>query len=152
VQLPLRRILPFSILTATTGSLSAQITSGPQVEAVLAFERAGCAAYERNDAKAIDSLVADGYTLTDSKGVVTTKTDDLRAARERDVDYTTFHNEGMKVRIYGTTAIVTGRTILKGTARDGSLVDVEVQFTDTVALIGGRWRLVAGHVSRLKRT
>ena len=102
--------------------------------------------------KAIDSLVADGYTLTDSKGVVTTKTDDLRAARERDVDYTTFHNEGMKVRIYGTTAIVTGRTILKGTARDGSLVDVEVQFTDTVALIGGRWRLVAGHVSRLKPT
>jgi ketosteroid isomerase-like protein len=130
--------------------VSAQATSAASVEVVLAFERAVCAAYERNDAQALDTLLADGYTLTDSWGVITTKSDDLRAARDRDVEYSTFHNEGMTVRLFGNAAIVLGRTVVKGKARDGSLVDVEVQFTDTLVLICGRWRLAAGHVSRLR--
>jgi ketosteroid isomerase-like protein len=46
-------------------------------------------------------------------------------------------------------AIVRGRTILPGTNKDGSPLDVKVQCTDTVVRIAGRWRLVAGHVSRL---
>ncbi len=139
------------LLCCTWGSpLSAQVTSGPQVDAILAYEKAACAAYERNDAAALDSLIHDSYTLTDSKGVITTKADDIRDAKARSIEFTTFHNEGMKVRVYGNSAIVTGRTILKGKAKDGSAVDVEVQFTDTVVLVDGRWRIVAGHVSRLK--
>jgi ketosteroid isomerase-like protein len=140
--------LIFSSIPGTP--LSAQVTSGPQVEAILAYEKAACAAYQRNDATALDSLIHDSYTLTDSKGVITTKADDIRDAKAHSIEFTTFHNEDMKVRIYGNSAIVTGRTILKGKAKDGSNVDVEVQFTDTVILVDGRWRIVAGHVSRLK--
>ena len=70
--------------------------------------------------------------------------------RNRDVEYTAFRNEGMKVRIYGQTAIVTGRTIVQGTTRAGDKIDIEVQFTDTLVLMDGRWRMVAGHVARLK--
>lgn len=142
-------LVPF-LSPLSDSPLSAQVTSGSQVDAILAYERAVCAAYERNDAAAIDSLVHDSYTLTDSKGVITTKAGDIRDARARAIEFTTFHNEGMKVRVYGNAAIVTGRTILQGKAKDGSVVDVEVQFTDTIVLEGGRWRIVAGHVSRLK--
>lgn len=138
---------PFSV-----SPLSAQVTSGSQVEAILAYERAACAAYQRNDAVAIDSLVHDSYALTDSRGVTTTKADDIRDAKARAIQFTAFRNEDMKVRVYGDAAIVTGRTIVQGKAKDGSVVDVEVQFTDTVVLEDGRWRLVAGHVSRLKPT
>jgi ketosteroid isomerase-like protein len=143
-------LLTISFTPFTDSPLSAQATNGPQVDAILAYERAACAAYQRNDATAIDSLVHDSYTLTDSKGVITTKADDLRDARTRAIEFTTFHNEDMKVRVYGNSAVVTGRTILKGNAKDGSAVDIEVQFTDTVVLLNGRWRIVAGHVSRLK--
>ena len=143
-------VLSLAISSLSDSALVAQITSGPQVEAILAYERAACAAYQRNDAAALDSLIHDSYTLTDSKGVITTKADDIRDAKARTVEYSTFHNEDMKVRIYGNSAIVTGRTILQGKAKDGSNVDVEVQFTDTVILVNGRWRIVAGHVSRLK--
>lgn len=139
------------ILAATVAtSLHAQVTSGPEVEAVLAYERAACAAYQRNDAVAIDSLIADSYTLTDSKGVITTKADDLRDARNQAVTFTAFRNEDMKVRIYGNAAIVTGRTIVQGRTRDGTDVDIEVQFTDTLIFSDGRWQLVAGQVARLK--
>lgn len=136
--------------------LTAQAAAPPRpadrAAEVLAFEREVCSAYERNDALAINRLVADDYTLTDSFGHITTKADDLKAARAKDVQYTVFRNEDMRIRFYGDTAIVTGKTVVRGAARDGTLVDVLVQFTDTVVKIGGRWRLVAGHVSRLPRS
>jgi ketosteroid isomerase-like protein len=133
-----------------TITAQAQVTSGPQVDAVIAYLHAACAAYQRNDVAAIDSLVADGFILTDSHGAITTKADDLRGARDRAIEFTAFRNEGMQVRLYGTTAVVTGRTIIAGKTRDGTALDIEVQFTDTVILLGGRWRIVASHVSRLK--
>ena len=53
-------------------------------------------------------------------------------------------------RLEHQTAIVTGRTIVQGTTRAGDKIDIEVQFTDTLVLMDGRWRMVAGHVARLK--
>jgi ketosteroid isomerase-like protein len=127
---------------------NAQVTSGTLVEEVLAWERDGCAAYERNDAAYIDRIVADGYVLTNSRGGYDTKADDLKAARNREVAFSTFHNENMKVRIYDQTAIVTGTTIVRGVAKDGTKVDLAVLFTDTLVKMNGRWQLVAGHVSK----
>lgn len=128
------------------------IARSNSVDDVLAYERATCAAYQRNDAAAIDSLVADDYVLTESSGALTTKADDIRDAKGGAVSFTAFRNEDMQVKMYGNTAIVRGKTIVQGTALDGSKVDVIVQFTDTVVKIDGRWRLVAGHVSRLKNS
>jgi ketosteroid isomerase-like protein len=136
------------LVLAVSGPAHAQVTSGKDVEEVLQWERDGCAAYQRNDAAYIDRIVADGYVLTNSRGGYDTKADDLQAARNQDVVFTTFHNENMKVRIYGQTAIVTGTTIVKGVAKDGSKVDLAVLFTDTLVKMNGRWRLVAGHVSK----
>lgn len=138
-------LLPF--LSAVP--VQAQITSGPAVDSVLTAERIACLAFQRNDTAGIARFEADGYILTDSRGVQYTKEDDLRAARDQDVRYTVFRNEGMQVSLFGDVAIVRGQTILQGTNRDGSPLDVKVQFTDTVARIDGRWQLVAGHVSRL---
>ncbi|MEO6209101.1 MAG: nuclear transport factor 2 family protein [Gemmatimonadaceae bacterium] len=128
------------------------IASNNAVDDVLAYERATCAAYQRNDAAAIDSLVADDYVLTESSGAVTTKADDIRDANGGAVMFSAFRNEDMRVKMYGNTAVVRGKTIVQGTARDGSKVDVIAQFMDTVVKINGRWRLVAGHVSRLKNS
>jgi ketosteroid isomerase-like protein len=130
------------------GPARAQVTSGKDVEDVLKWERDGCAAYQRNDAAVIDRVVADGYVLTNSRGGYDTKADDLKAARDKDVVFSTFHNEGMKVRIFDRTAIVTGTTIVKGVAKDGTKVDLAVLFTDTLVKRDGRWQLVAGHVSK----
>lgn len=121
-----------------------------RTEQVLAFERATCAAYQRNDVVALDTLVADGYALTDSFGAVTTKADDIRDARTRAVDYSAFRNENMKVTFFGSTAIVRGQTVVQGTTKAGKHVDVLVQFTDVIVPIKGRLQLIAGHVSRLK--
>jgi len=100
--------------------------------AVLQAEHDGCVAYLHGDAEKIAMFLTDDYTLTDSKGEISRAADD------------------MKVRVYGDhTAIVTGKTKVKGNAQ-GKPIDIIVQFTDTFVKQGGRWRLAAGHVSRLK--
>lgn len=145
-------IRPFALVMLLAVALphfAAVATAGPDpVAEVLAFEIAACNAYLHNDAAAIDSLVANGYVLTDSRGQLATKADDLKAARDGEVRFTEFRNVGMTVSMFGTTAIVRGRTLVKGATKDGQSIDVDVLFTDTVVRLNGRWQLVAGHVSR----
>jgi ketosteroid isomerase-like protein len=118
--------------------------------AVLQAERDGCVAYLRGDAGKIANFLTDDYTLTNSKGDITTAADDIEDARTGRVRYDVFENYDMKARVYGGhTAIVTGKTKVKGNAQ-GKPIDIIVQFTDTFVKQSGRWRLAAGHVSRLK--
>ncbi len=134
---------------ASVATVLAQ-TPSDESAAVLQAEREGCAAYLHGDAGKIANLLTDDYTLTNSKGEITTAADDIEDAKSDRVHYDVFENYDMKVRIYDDhTAIVTGKTKVKGNAQ-GKPIDIIVQFTDTFVKQGGRWRLVAGHVSRLK--
>ena len=118
--------------------------------AVLQAEHDGCVAYLHGDADKIANFLTDDYTLTNSKGEITTAADDIEDAKRGRVHYDVFENYDMNVRIYDDhTAIVTGKTKVKGNAQ-GKPIDIIVQFTDTFVKQSGRWRLAAGHVSRLK--
>ncbi|PYJ50294.1 MAG: hypothetical protein DME87_06765 [Verrucomicrobia bacterium] len=125
-------------------------TPADQSVAVLQAERDGCAAYLRGKADKIANFLTDDYTLTNSKGKISTAADDIEDAKSGRVHYEVFENYDMKVRLYGGhTGIVTGKTKVKGTA-EGKPIDIVVQFTDTFVKQGDQWRLAAGHVSRLK--
>jgi ketosteroid isomerase-like protein len=125
-------------------------TPSDEGAAVLQAERDGCVAYLRGDADNIAKFLTDDYALTNSKGEITTAADDIEDARSGRVHYDVFENYDMKVRVYGGhTAIVIGKTKIKGDAQ-GKPIDIIVQFTDTFVKQSGRWRLAAGHVSRLK--
>ena len=122
----------------------------PAEREILQVERDGCLAYQNNDAAKIAEFLTSDYTLTNSKGEVTTAADDINDAKTGKVHYDVFENYDMTARVYGdTTAIVRGKTRVKGTS-EGNPVDIVVQFTDTFVKQDGRWRLAAGHVSRLK--
>jgi ketosteroid isomerase-like protein len=123
--------------------------SADQEPQVLNAENALCHAYATGDVAYIKTHVAEDYTLTDGAGEITTRQDDIDDLTSGKAHYTTFENSDMKVRFYGATAIVTGRTLVKGTY-DGQALDVEVQFTDTMVRINSQWCLVAGHVSRIR--
>ena len=88
------------------------------------------------------------YTLTNSTGKITTRADDIGEARKNDPNYEIFENYDMKVRLHGDAAVVTGKTHTKGVS-GGKPFDAQFQFTDTFVKDGGRWRLLAGHVSKL---
>jgi ketosteroid isomerase-like protein len=119
-----------------------------EANAVLQIERDLATAYQRGDADAIAQGVMEDYTLTNSMGKVTTQTDDIDDAKKNDPKYEIFENHDMKARVHGGTAVVTGKTHTKGVS-GGKPFDAQFQFTDTFVKDGGRWRLLAGHVSKL---
>jgi len=116
--------------------------------AVLQTERELATSYLRSDADAIARGVMEDYTLTNSMGKITTRSDDIDEAKKNNPKYEVFENHDMKVRVHGDTAVVTGQTHTKGIS-SGKPFDSEFQFTDTFIRDGGRWRLLAGHVSKL---
>ena len=116
--------------------------------AVLKAERELADAYLNSDAEGIARGVMGDYTLTNSTGKITTRAHDLDEATKKDPKYDVFENTGMKVRVHGNTAVVTGQTRTKGVS-GGKPFDSKFQFTDTFIKDGGRWRLLAGHVSKL---
>lgn len=135
------------LLCATTVFAQMPLDQGATV---LQAERDGCLAYLHGDADKIAKFLTDDYTLTNSKGEISTAADDIRDAKTGKVKYDVFENYDMKVRVYGgATAVVLGKTKVKGHA-EGRAIDIVVQFTDTFVKQNGQWRLAAGHVSRLK--
>jgi ketosteroid isomerase-like protein len=139
----------FLIAGSFTLPLVSASGSADQEPQVLTAENALCRAYQTGDVAYIKTHIAEDYTLTDGAGEITTRQDDIDDLTSGKAHYTTIENSDMKVRFYGATAIVTGRTLIKGTY-SGQALDVEVQFTDTLVRINNQWRLVAGHVSRIR--
>ena len=121
----------------------------PATNDVPAAAAAALEAYRTNDTAGINRWVADDYTLTDSRGQIVTKDEDLAAARDKAVEFSRFKNVDQRVRFYldGSVAVVTGRTLVAGVTGDGTAFDQDLPFTDTWILTDNGWRIVASHVS-----
>ena len=143
---------PFALAFVAALALapSTAVSQGAQaVRDVLTYQTAATDAFLRNDADAIDSLLADDFTLTDSRGRISSRADAAAEARAGAVRYSEFRNVDQQVRLYlgGRVAVVTGRTLVAGTTADGASFRQDLPFTDTLVLLAGRWRMVSSHVS-----
>jgi ketosteroid isomerase-like protein len=135
-------------LVFLTSLMLALAQESDEGNAVLQTERDLANSYQKGDAEPISQGVMEDYTLTNSMGKITTRADDIAEAKKNDPKYEIFENYDMKVRVHGDAAVVTGKTHTKGIS-GGKPFDFQFQFTDTFVKDGGRWRLLAGHVSKL---
>jgi ketosteroid isomerase-like protein len=105
-----------------------------------------CAAFEKADVNYLVEFLDETFTLTDTRGNVTTREQNLDEVRKREPRYDVFRNHEMKVRVYGDSAVVTGITTVKGTS-GGKAFAADLQFTDTLIRRDDKWRMVSSHVS-----
>jgi ketosteroid isomerase-like protein len=96
----------------------------------------------KNDTAALERIYADEYLFTDSEGVTWNKPQDLANTKSGASKITSFKLEDMKVHVYGEAAVVTGKTILKGTFQ-GKDISGQHRFTDVFVKRAGRWQCVA---------
>jgi ketosteroid isomerase-like protein len=108
-----------------------------------------CKAYLHADVAKMTELLTEDFTLTDASGVITTRADDIEIAKKGTLKYDIFENYDMKVRLYGDSAVVTGKTRVKGKVGENPFA-AEFQFTDTIVRRDGRWLFAASHISRLE--
>ena len=141
--------LAFGVVAVVLVTLWPRPAADAREAEVLAVEQRWMEAYLHDDAATLDSILANDYTLTDSTGGVTTKADDLANTRTHRVHFDAYDNSDVRVRVWGDTAVVTGRSRISGNASGRSFAH-DITFTDTLARIDGRWRAVAAHVSRTR--
>jgi ketosteroid isomerase-like protein len=100
-------------------------------------------AWVERDRAYIDSVLAADWTTTDPSGHVLTKADIMRQAFESDdrrVESGTI--DDVRVRLFGDTAVVTGRTMAVGSYK-GARGAATLRFTDVFVKRDGRWQAVA---------
>jgi len=118
---------------------------------VLDTEYAWCQAYLKADPAALADIELDGYVLTDPQGRAVTKENEIAELKSGSTRFIELSSHELSLRVYGDTAIVTGRTVLKA-VEDNEPHDGIFQFTDTFVRQNGRWRVAAEHVTRVAPT
>jgi len=103
-------------------------------------------AVKRNDAAAMDRILADDFVLVTGRGDVFSKSDLLNDARNKTSNYEHQEDTQQKVRVWGNTAVVTAKLWLKGT-RSGQPFDRTLWFSDTYVRTPAGWRYVFGQAS-----
>ena len=105
-------------------------------------------AVKQNDAATMDHILHDGFSLVNGMGAAFTKADLLKSARERTFVYELQDEEpGTQiVRLYGDTAIITAKLIIKATT-GGKLVQKKLWFSDTYVRTPAGWRYAFGQAS-----
>ena len=117
-------------------------------QAVIKVLREWLGALARNDLAAVERIVADDYVITASPGVVLNKDQDLAPLRSGDTKFDSASAEDVNVRVFGSTAIVTGIAAFSVPIR-GKAFDLRERFTDVYVKRKGRWQPVSSHTTPL---
>ena len=141
----MRRILILALLLAASALAIGRATYAKKspapdtAQAVEARQRAYLDALHKRDTAAIGQFFADGYTFTDVNGNFMSKAQRLESIKSSPPPASLAFTD-LKVRIYGDTAVVTGRVTSavgpNGQALNNRTIWVWVKQ-------GGTWRLVA---------
>jgi ketosteroid isomerase-like protein len=136
----MRRLLVLCVLV----QLIACATDRPvqQAAAVRDVERARFRAMVANDVEELSRLLADDVVYIHSNGEVESKADFLRRLRSGSLRYRSVEPADVRVRIYGHTAVTTGRSRMAVTSA-GADREFEIRYTAVYAANAGRWQLVS---------
>lgn len=153
----MKQLFLFLCMVSTAGLL----TSAPRVpggaqdggdstaeQALLQTERDWADAMIKNDVNTIARTEADDYTyfIGSMSG---DKQADLADARNGAFGGSA-ELTGMKARIYGDAAVVTGKASLRNAKYKGADVSGDYVFTDTFVKKDGRWQVIASHAHKLQ--
>jgi ketosteroid isomerase-like protein len=133
-------------------ALQAQTPVQTQTESVeqelITLENEWADAWVKRDVAFFDRIIADDYTWTSPWGDVWTKAQDLALVKSGETVIKSWVLADMKVRVYGDTAVVTGRNTIKETYK-GEDVSGQNRWTHTWVKRAGRWQCVAAHSSEI---
>jgi hypothetical protein len=99
------------------------------------------------DAAGVERIEADDFTITYGDGSVRDKAQYIEMAKRGTKDPNVSQwTEDSQVRIYGDTAIITGRFLYKNKETVS-----QSRYTDTYIKRNGRWQVVASHLSNIAK-
>ena len=104
------------------------------------------AAHEKNTGP-LEEMLADDFTHTGPGGQMMTREDFVGHIKDGTFKIESLEFQNLKVRVYGDAAVATGKISLKGNWGETD-VSGDYAFTDTFVKHDGKWKQVAGQVTR----
>jgi ketosteroid isomerase-like protein len=136
------------LLLFTCVAYSQEVKKENNVEAeLIALENAWAKAYLDRDVKTLDRLEADDWLYTSADGKLISKAQDIADVSSGTYQATEFKMSDLKVRVYGDTAVITGRQTEVATMSGKDASD-QFRITDVWLKRNGQWGCIASHLSR----
>ena len=129
--------LTFSALL--TAAAAVADAAGPTVQNALAADESISHALLANDTKTLRSLLADDWIVVSAKGGYDGRDDILQAIDSGVWTHTTLTTSGPRVRIYGTTALVTEHATVSGMSHGKPYTNIQECQTDVLVWKNGTW-------------
>jgi ketosteroid isomerase-like protein len=116
---------------------------------VLTAERAFFTALVEGDVEALDQILADDFLLIDvMRGAEVPKSALLAVIGSGQLRFDAIEPMGSRVRLYPATAVVIGRTEMRGRF-EGTPFSASSRYTHVFVEQQGRWRLVAAQGTQI---
>jgi ketosteroid isomerase-like protein len=141
------------VLIASTGAQGQESTAPASERNVeqqlLALEREWVQADINHDVSWYQKHVAEDFTSVDTRGRMETKKEGIAAAKAGLPIYEQHAVDDMTVRVYGDTAVVTGRITTRQGKSSDAMESYQLRFTDVFVKKNGRWQVVATQGTRI---
>jgi len=155
-QATIGRILLIALITLFSASLVQAGQSKPKKQDVrreiFELEDVWRNAVLKSDINTMSGLLADDYMAITASGTLQTKQEALANMRAHRVHFSALFLSDIKVRFYGTTALVTSKAEVEGTTPEG---DISGNFRYTRVYVRdtqGRWKIVSFESSRIRNS
>ncbi|WP_457442446.1 nuclear transport factor 2 family protein [Roseateles sp. P5_E4] len=102
----------------------------------------------RRDRAAIEANMADDFRQIDGRGNVETKASFVEGLVSPDLVIDPYTVEDFEVRVYGDTALLSGRTRMTGRYQ-GQAFKSHYRYIDIYVKRGGAWKIVSVQISRI---
>jgi ketosteroid isomerase-like protein len=134
------------IAASLTPAQSSTADDSPDSRDVRRLESVWNEAHLRGDADALERLCADDLLVTVPGMRVMTRSESIGVLRAGRMKFVRYETSDVRVRVYGDTAIVTGRLQRTRTV-NGQSMDDDWRFTKTYARRSAQWQVVGFHAS-----
>ena len=154
---PTARLVFWGLLLLACGSLTAygmsiplagSLHKGAQQKQIEQLEQGWRSAFIAGDQATMTALLADSYIGIGPEGAISSKTEELQARASGRDHLEKLKVEDQKIRVYGTTAVVTSKVRIQGIYSGQALLG-EYRYTRVWSLTGGQWLIVSFEANRV---
>jgi ketosteroid isomerase-like protein len=138
----------FSVIAFVVVLGAGAIASQDALGDVRQFQAKRFAAMIHRDIDGVAALLGEDLTYTHSSGDTETKARFLETLRSGRIVYEQIEPADVAVRMYGQTAVVTGRSTMH-VRIGGQPQTFQIRFVEVDVSTGGRWQMVAWQATRL---
>ena len=135
-------VFAFALVSSTQAGNHDHAAGKSAVEAIRLLEEERNQAILHGDAVALERMTSDDYTFVTLRGEMLTKAAIVHNFRSGAAKYQSREISDLNIRVYGNSAVVTGRAVQKG-AENGKDYSGDYWFTRVYVNQGGHWTTVA---------